>query len=740
MKRITFILLLLPALAFGQVNKIRWFVLSNSTGVAPAPSKTYDPLAPIVAFDGDSTLLVAATVGSSITQPELGTGIDYGYLESNFTNTARVNGLVGNASQYKVIRGLYSGYSRVGSGLNGAVTLGQTGSTSNYFHYNHIIAYGNGEGVTTSTGFQGTGQAGGTSFSGTDLILVHAASPGIQFNGDGDAGTYDSIYFKSIRIVGNPALDGSGTTEGFYGGDTSLGGTAGLTRWLWVEDMHIQNTTWDLMQMNGINTANVINVTGDRGGLENVSGQRGLFQAQNIGHLNLSYSIFWDAVRTFQIATRSADIEHNLWYASDVALYQDLVNDAGYDEHIAPQDTLVYFNSNEIYSKVARTYGIQVSEDSTVFIFINNIVDADSITTFIQDSRSSPVYPLYEINTKRQSRPINDITYNSTDSTNAEAYKIQNDYLYDKGYGYRVPAKTKVEPDIYSFTPTTAEAGDSVDIVGDRFTGADSVFFEYTKAIGFRVVNDELIRVAVPSGIDAPEVGDKIIIIVYVNNLAGAKYGFTVDPGVLPFNPYTDISWVAAFNPTEFSAGTWPNSGSGSDASQGSAAALPTQVSGLSTKSTYGLSFVNSSGTGLQYTSGTVTEPFETWIEIITPSSFTGTQRIYANGSATRCTINSSGQILVAGTSDVSTGLTLSTNTRYVLRIVNNGASSSITANNGTPLTFTITAQNGSSTPKIGHAYSAGSGHVNMTIGDLFQKSGLLDSGQQTQMWNWFGF
>lgn len=733
MKRLLFLLLLVPSLVFSQKKKAFFYLVSQSG--TPSPTKVYDALAPIVEFTGDSTLLEAATVGSSITQSELGTGINFGYLESNFTNTARANGLEGTASQYKIIRGQYSGYSRVGSGSNGAVVLGQTGSpVSDYVHYNHIFANGEGSGVTTSTTLQWNGKAGGSNLSGTDLILYHAASPGIQFNGDGDAGTYGKMYFKSVRVIGNPALDGTGTTEGLYFGDTSLGGVAGLTDWVWAEDMLVTNVTWDIAQLNGVDTATVLNLTGYIAGLANESGQKGLFQAQNIGHLDLKYSLLWDAERMFQIATRSARIEHNMWYSTQEGLYQDLVSDAGYTEHITPHDTIVYFNHNEIYGKSARTYGITVSEDSTLFIFINNIVDADSITTFIQDSRGAPVYPLYEINTKRQSRPIDDLVFNSTDSLNADHFLIQNYYPYNNGYGYRVPQPASVIPDLYSFSPTTGEVGDSIDLVGDRFTGLDSVFFETTKATGFRVVTDELIRVAVPSGATSG------IIIVYVNGWAAAKYGFTFDPGVLPFNPYTDITWVAAFDPTDFSSGTWPNQGTGGDAVQGSASNLPTLTGSLSTRSGSGLVFTSSPQTGLQYGTGTVSEPFETWIEIITPSSFTGTQRIYANGSATRCTINSSGQILVAGTSDVSTGLTLSTNTRYVLRIVNNGASSSITANNGTPLTFTITAQNGSSTPKIGHAYSAGSGHVNMTIGDFFQKSTVLSGGEITSMWEWFGF
>lgn len=207
-----------------------------------------------------------------------------------------------------------------------------------------------------------------------------------------------------------------------------------------------------------------------------------------------------------------------------------------------------------------------------------------------------------------------------------------------------------------------------------------------------------------------------------------------------PFDPFTDITWVAAFDPTDYDggAGTWNNQGSGADAVQGSATIFPPKLSSLTTKSTYGLQFVDASGTGLQYDTGTVTEPFETWIELITASSFSGIQRIYANGTATRLTISSTGLLYVGGTAGVST-VTLSTSTKYVIRILNNGASSSITVNNGTPTAFSITAQNGSSTPKLGHAYSAGSGHWTGTLGAFFQKSTALSGGEVTSMWTWFG-
>src|SRR5690606_33913339 len=182
---------------------------------------------------------------------------------------------------------------------------------------------------------------------------------------------------------------------------------------------------------------------------------------------------------------------------------------------------------------------------------------------------------------------------------------ITTDYYYNKGYGYRVPEITPPEPVISSFTPLTGAVGDSIDIIGDRFTGVDSVFFESAKAEGFRLVHDDTIRVAVPTGATSG------IIIVYTESdgevWAAAKYGFTVDA---PFNPLTDISWVAAFSADEYNTGTntWPNNGSGDDAVQGVATNPPSKGS-AATKSGQGLTFSNASSTGLQYGNGTVTEP-----------------------------------------------------------------------------------------------------------------------------------
>lgn len=721
--------LLFPITCSGQSPALLSFGAGSSV-----PAKIYDPLPPRVVFTGDSTSIVAATVGSAVSSAEMGGNI-FGYVEANFTNTLRAQSLEGTESAPYVFRSPYgNSYSRVGSGANGANVFGQTGSpVSDWVHFNGMIGYGNGVGVTSSTGIKWEGKAGGSNLIATDLILVHPASPGIQYNGDGDAGTYGKMYFKGVRIFGDPTE----TTEGFYGGDTSTPPTNhGIVANTYVEDMFITQTTWDMFQANSTDTLEVRNLTAYLGGLANESGQKSLFQGQNIGSKYLGWSLLWDAPRMFQIASRSATIEHNVWYSSEAGFYQGLYDDAGYTTHLTPQDTVVYFNSNEIYSKVARTYGVTVSEDSTLFIFINNIVDADSITTFIQDSRGTPVYPLYEINTKRQSRPT-DPVFNSLDSSYKDHGLITTNYYYDKGYGYRVPEIVPPEPTITSFTPVSGAVGDSIDIIGDRFTGLDSIFFESTKATGLRLIDDETIRVAVPSGATSG------IIIVYTDVdgevWAAAKHGFTVESG---FNPFTDISWVAAFSADEYNTGTntWPNNGSGNDATQSSAPAAPAKGANGSMVSGQSLTFNSTTDTGLAYGSGTVNEPFETWIEIVTPSSFPGTQRIYANGSATRLSISSAGALSVAGTSDVSTGVTLSTNTYYVIRVVNNGAGSSITVNNGTPATFSITAQNGSSTPKIGSAYTQTSGNWNGQMGSFFQKSGLLSSGEITDMWNYFGF
>lgn len=51
-----------------------------------------------------------------------------------------------------------------------------------------------------------------------------------------------------------------------------------------------------------------------------------------------------------------------------------------------------------------------------------------------------------------------------------------------------------------------------------------------------------------------------------------------------------------------------------------------------------------------------------------------------------------------------------------------------------------IDSINGSSTPKLGHAYSAGSGHWTGTMGLFCQKSTELSGGEITNMWSYGGF
>src|SRR5690606_22994525 len=117
--------LLLYGLLFSTCSAQSPALLSFGAG-SFTPAKIYDPLPPIVAFTGDSTSIIAATVGSAVSSAEMG-GNRFGYVEAKFNNTLSAQSLEGTESATYVFRSPYgAGYSIIGSRANGANVFGQT--------------------------------------------------------------------------------------------------------------------------------------------------------------------------------------------------------------------------------------------------------------------------------------------------------------------------------------------------------------------------------------------------------------------------------------------------------------------------------------------------------------------------------------------------------------------------------------------------------------------------------------
>ena len=732
MKKIFLFLSLALSVSANAQNKKKLFYLINQ-GIGGSTAKVYVDLPTPPTFSGSEGTdykLLDVSMGSSITQAELTGSIKKGLAPNPYTNMLRTSQLVGTEGAPFIFKSASDGtYSVIGGATlgSGATVFDQTGATiSDWVEFHHLYGLGH-NGVASLTGGGWTGKAGGSNLLFSDIILVSTQSPGVQFNGDGDAGTYGNMRMTFVRVHGDNT-----DNECFYFGDTSTTGF-GIVTTLTATHLFGTNKGWDGLQNNSTQNSSISNVTIYDVGKSSVSGQKSLLQMQNIGDNGLlENSIFHTAPKAFQIAGRSMTIRNCTFVSAEEGFAQSVAQ-AGYTggDILSTSGGDIVFENVNFGSSGSRTYAVNLNEPDANYYFVNCTIDAN-ITNLYQDNRSSPTGGIYEYNTVTGGSTPPTPTFVSTDPLNAYANCITNDYYYNLGQGYRTPAIDFNRPTISGISPTSGTTSTVITITGTNFTGATHVTIGNTDAASFVVDSDTQVSATVAGG----TTGKVRVITPYGIIKSATTFTFSA-----PFNPYTDITWVAAFDPTDYNggAGTWNNQGTGADAAQGGATIYPSKLSSLSTKSTYGLSFVNASGTGLQYASGTVSEPFETWVEIITASSFGGTYRIYANGSNTRLTINSSGLLSVSGTSDVSTGITLSASTRYVLRIVNNGASSSVTVNNGTPATFTITAQNGSSTPKLGHAYSAGSGHWTGTMGAFFQKSTALSGGEVTSMWTWFG-
>ena len=729
MKKLLILLLLALSVSANAQNKKKLFYLLSQQ--AATIEKTYVAKPTPPAFSGSEGVdfkLLDVSMGSSITQAELTGSIKKGLVPNPYTNMLRASQLVGTEGAPFIFKSADDNvYSVVGGAtlLTGSTVFDQTGATiSDWMEFHHLKGLGH-NGVASLTGAGWTGKAGGSNLLLSDIILESTQSPGVQFNGDGDAGTFGNMRMHFIRVHGDNT-----DNECFYFGDTSTTGF-GIVNTLTATHLFGYNKGWDGLQINSTQNVNVSNVTIYDVGKSATSGQKSLLQAQNLGDgAIIENFLFHTAPKAFQIAGRSMWLRNGVFISDEEGFAQSMAQ-AGYTggDILSTADGDIIFENIYFDSTTPRTYAVNVNEPDASYYFVNCTIDGDITNLFQNNTGGSDVY---EYNTTTGAANLPTPTFASTDPDNELAGCITNDYYYDRGIGFRTPPITINRPTITSFDPSTGTTDDVITITGTNFTGATHVTIGNTAAASFVVNSATEIEATVAVG----TTGKIRVITPSGYSVSSTDFTFTA-----PFNPYTDITWVAAFDPTDYDggAGTWNNQGTGADAAQGGATIYPSKLSSLSTKSTYGLSFVNASGTGLQYGTGTVTEPFETWIEIITPASFSGTQRIYANGNAARVTINASGQISVGGNGDVSTGLTLSTSTRYVLRIVNDGANSSITANNGTPLTFTITAQNGSSTPKLGHAYSAGSGHWTGTLGAFFQKSTALSGGEVTSMWDWFG-
>lgn len=598
-------------------------------------------------------------------------------------------------------------------------------------------------------GFSWIGGAANSTIKGYNLLLTNQGWASIFMNSDNG--------YEFIEIIGARNFGSDEDGEGTYLGTTTKSDSLGTTAYCHIKDFLSTERGRDGNQANNHYNLQIDGITIYNVGIADMSGQRALIQFQNCRGI-VKNSIYHNAPSAGVIASHGLVLFNNYFkWASGNLIHQNIASEYSavtLPEKLPGRNRLpVFYIDCDFAPDASANITVQDSESDIIAIncnFNSNVAEG----LFADNRGDTSTHSLQVINCVEDAT-IPEPTYTNFEPTDYNNHGLcTHPYHYGKARGNRTHDSRKRPVPTFDILSVSAIS----DINVNEGTTFENVPLPAVVQVSIdSSILDSPINVKVPvtwaEGDYDGDVQDTYSLVgtiqlpewYVIKNPESYTASVNVNVVEPAFNPFTDIAWVAAFNPVDaeadLAAGTpfWTNHGSGSNAAQGNAENLPISVN-AATRSGKGVSFTNSPQTGLQYGSGTVNEPFETWIEIITPSSFSSTQRIYANGSATRLSINSSGELLLAGTTDVATGITLSANTRYVLRIVNNGASSSITVNNGTPVGVTITAQNGSSTPKLGHAYSAGSGHWTGIMGDFFQKSTALSSGEIADMWDWFGF
>lgn len=355
---------------------------------------SYVPL-PLPPSKAGGTLLTSG-MGSSITQAELGGGVTKGLVPATWTNTLRTNQLVGSSGTPYIFRpDSDTDYATIdGTALaSGSNLIGQTGATiSDWVEWHKLIAVGN-TGVGSMTGFKWVGKAGGSNALVSDCVFADAQSPNMQFNGNGNAGTYGDMRMYFCRAIGSNT-----DNEAFYFGDTSTT-LYGVINTLTLKHLFGYNKGWDGLQLNSIQNLSCRNGTLYTVGTAGASGQKSLLQAQNIGNgAVIENMLFWGAPKAFQVAARDITFRKCIFYSDEEGFYQDVVTDAGYASPLSSVGGTILFDQCEFYSSTPRSVGFTFYENNAN-LTMTNCKKGSNITNLYSDNRISFTYTISETGT-----------------------------------------------------------------------------------------------------------------------------------------------------------------------------------------------------------------------------------------------------------------------------------------------------------------------------------------------------
>lgn len=433
MKKLILLFILVSYAGFGQIDKKKAFILLQ--GGAATFNYTPRPTPPDFT-PYSSTLLVAATVGSSVQQSELGTGVTRGRVDNPFAERLQTLQLVGSPDPYQ-FKGNNDEYSVVGGDVitSGQKVVSETGGTiSDNYEYHRLLIKGNSNPATSGIiGMSFRSSLAGVDYKLSDLTITDVSSAGIQ-NNDGTSANkygYEQIYF--VRVIGTSSHYG---TEGFYlGGTNTSSYSMGDSLVMYHNVAAVRG--WDILQINSKKKIDVKYFTGYDGGKANQVGQRGLIQLQNVVG-TVSNFVLWGAPDGGYIGSHGVTLTDGVmhWTGTNALLVQDMDLNAGYGSSVNYTGDSIIFRRVRFSTENPVSYAVRVQE-RTAHILFEDCTIGSNITNLVEDSRgASPGNTITVINTTTFNPPAPE--FNSTDPNDPDSFLITTQWYKDRRIGARM--------------------------------------------------------------------------------------------------------------------------------------------------------------------------------------------------------------------------------------------------------------------------------------------------------------
>lgn len=425
MRGILILLLFVSTIVSGQrigfgVNQAKGF---TSVRYVPLPTPTD--------YGVNPTTTINTSMGSSIVQSELGTGVKHALVPNPYLQRLQAQQLEGTAIAPYYWKSVDD---NVRSWIGGDIVSGSqsvqgtTGAIASTFHrFEHLGFLGNSSTLVTGiTGANFNSSVAGTTVYYSDVVAKNTHFAGFRINDTDATKKYNLIDIRFARAFGYN-VEG----EGFYMGSTSVSNYA-LIENLNLYHGFVYNKGRDGFQFNSIQNLYVTNITAIDVGVENASAQRSLLQAQNVSG-TIEKFVLWNAPKACVIAAHGLTIRGGVLKFNETGDIQDLVNDAGYIGSLMETGLPLVIEDVYFYSTSA-TVALNVAARGNNVSFVNCKIGG-TITTLYADTRgASPTNTITATGTTTEVPPTPE--FNSLDPDD-ESGLITTTWYRTKGWGYR---------------------------------------------------------------------------------------------------------------------------------------------------------------------------------------------------------------------------------------------------------------------------------------------------------------